>query len=229
MQSASRQSPEVRRAVRNAILSAIVGTAVEWYDYYLYATAAATLFNTLFFPSYDHLTGTLLAYASFAIGFFVRPAGSVLFGRLGDRIGRKKVLIITLLLMGGSTTLMGLLPTYAAIGVWAPVLLCVLRALQGLGSGAEYAGRRADGDRICAAEAPRPLWVAALCRRRARLADVARDVPSVLEPLEGRLRGVGLAHSVPAERGGRAARSRAAQLAQGDADVRGDQAARTPS
>jgi len=140
LQSASRQSPEVRRAVRNAILSAIVGTAVEWYDYYLYATAAATLFNTLFFPSYDHLTGTLLAYASFAIGFFVRPAGSVLFGRLGDRIGRKKVLIITLLLMGGSTTLMGLLPTYAAIGVWAPVLLCVLRALQGLGSGAEYAG-----------------------------------------------------------------------------------------
>lgn len=140
MQSASRQTPAVRRAIRNAILSAIVGTAVEWYDYYLYATAAATLFNKLFFPSYDHLTGTLLAYASFAIGFFVRPAGSVLFGRLGDRIGRKKVLIITLLLMGSATTLMGLLPTYATAGVWAPLLLCVLRALQGLGSGAEYAG-----------------------------------------------------------------------------------------
>ncbi|SAL00553.1 major facilitator transporter [Caballeronia arationis] len=140
MESVSRQSPEVRRAIRNTILSAIVGTAVEWYDYYLYATAAATLFNKLFFPSYDHLTGTLLAYASFAIGFIVRPAGSVIFGRLGDRIGRKAVLIITLLLMGGSTTLMGVLPTYAQIGVWAPVLLCVLRALQGLGSGAEYAG-----------------------------------------------------------------------------------------
>ncbi|WP_233835857.1 MFS transporter [Paraburkholderia sp. ZP32-5] len=121
-------------------MSAIVGTAVEWYDYYLYATAAATLFNHLFFPSFDHLTGTLLAYASFAIGFIVRPAGSVIFGRLGDRIGRKAVLIITLLLMGGSTTLMGLLPTYAAVGVWAPLLLCVLRAAQGLGSGAEYAG-----------------------------------------------------------------------------------------
>jgi metabolite-proton symporter len=140
LESVSRQSPEVRRAIRNTILSAIVGTAVEWYDYYLYATAAATLFNKLFFPSYDHLTGTLLAYASFAIGFIVRPAGSVIFGRLGDRIGRKAVLIITLLLMGGSTTLMGVLPTYAQIGVWAPVLLCVLRALQGLGSGAEYAG-----------------------------------------------------------------------------------------
>jgi MFS family permease len=133
-------TPEIRRAVRNATLSAIVGTAMEWYDYYLYATAAATLFNHLFFPKYDHLTGTLLAYASFAIGFIVRPAGSVIFGRLGDRIGRKAVLIITLLLMGGSTTLMGLLPTYAAVGVWAPLLLCVLRAAQGLGSGAEYAG-----------------------------------------------------------------------------------------
>ena len=133
-------APEIRQAVRNATLSAIVGTAMEWYDYYLYATAAATLFNRLFFPSYDHLTGTLLAYASFAIGFFVRPAGSVIFGRLGDRIGRKAVLIITLLMMGGSTTLMGLLPTYAEVGVWAPLLLCVLRAVQGLGSGAEYAG-----------------------------------------------------------------------------------------
>jgi len=133
-------TPEIRQAVRNATLSAIVGTAMEWYDYYLYATAAATLFNHLFFPKYDHLTGTLLAYASFAIGFFVRPAGSVIFGRLGDRIGRKAVLIITLLMMGGSTTLMGLLPTYATVGVWAPLLLCVLRAVQGLGSGAEYAG-----------------------------------------------------------------------------------------
>ena len=113
---------------------------MEWYDYYLYATAAATLFNKLFFPSYDHLIGTLLAFGSFAIGFFVRPLGSVLFGHLGDRIGRKKVLIITLLLMGGSTTLMGLLPTYAMVGVWAPILLTVLRAFQGLGSGAEYAG-----------------------------------------------------------------------------------------
>lgn len=133
-------TPEVRQAIRSATLSAIVGTAMEWYDYYLYATAAATLFNRLFFPSYDHLTGTLLAYASFAIGFVVRPVGSVIFGRLGDRIGRKSVLVITLLLMGGSTTLMGLLPTYATAGVWAPLLLCLLRAAQGLGSGAEYAG-----------------------------------------------------------------------------------------
>jgi MHS family shikimate/dehydroshikimate transporter-like MFS transporter len=136
----SRPPPDAARALRTTILGAIVGTTVEWYDYYLYATAAATVFNRLFFPTQDPLTGTLLAFATFAIGFFVRPFGSVLFGRLGDRIGRKRVLIVTLLLMGGSTTLMGLLPTYAQAGIVAPVLLSLLRALQGLGSGAEYAG-----------------------------------------------------------------------------------------
>ncbi|WP_410014753.1 MFS transporter [Sodalis sp. C49] len=140
MEQAIAQTPATRQVIRNTILSAIIGTTVEWYDYYLYATAAATLFNTLFFPSFDHLTGTILAFASFSIGFFVRPFGSVLFGYLGDRIGRKKVLVITLLLMGSSTTLMGLLPTYAQAGIAAPILLTLLRALQGLGSGAEYAG-----------------------------------------------------------------------------------------
>jgi len=134
------QTPEVRRAIRTTILSAIIGTAVEWYDYYLYATAAAAIFNKLFFPHYAPLIGTLLSFGSFAIGFLVRPLGSVLFGRLGDRIGRKKVLIITLLLMGGSTTLMGMLPTYASAGIWAPLLLTLLRASQGLGAGPEYAG-----------------------------------------------------------------------------------------
>jgi MHS family shikimate/dehydroshikimate transporter-like MFS transporter len=140
VEKVNRRDPEVRKAVRNATLSAIIGTAVEWYDYYLYATAAGTIFNKLFFPSFDNLTGTLLAYTTFAIGFFVRPLGSVLFGMIGDRLGRKAVLITTLLLMGCSTTAMGLLPTYVAIGIAAPILLCVLRALQGLGSGAEYAG-----------------------------------------------------------------------------------------
>jgi MFS transporter, MHS family, shikimate and dehydroshikimate transport protein len=121
-------------------LSAIVGTAVEWYDFYLYATAAAVIFNKIFFPSYSHLVGTLLAYSTFAIGFFVRPIGGIVFGRLGDRIGRKRVLVITLLLMGASTTMMGLLPTYSQVGIWAPILLALLRAVQGFGSGAEYAG-----------------------------------------------------------------------------------------
>lgn len=134
------ESIEMRRAVRKTLLGAIVGTTVEWYDFYLYATAAATIFNKVFFPTYSALTGTLLAYATFAVGFFVRPIGSIVFGRLGDRIGRKRVLVATLLLMGLSTTLMGLLPTYAQIGIWAPLLLVLLRITQGLGSGAEYAG-----------------------------------------------------------------------------------------
>jgi MFS transporter, MHS family, shikimate and dehydroshikimate transport protein len=134
------ESPEMRRLVRKTLLSTIVGTAVEWYDFYLYATATAVIFNQIFFPSYSHLVGTLLAYATFAIGFFVRPIGSVVFGRLGDRIGRKRVLVITLLMMGGATASIGLLPTYAQIGLWAPILLTILRAIQGLGSGAEYAG-----------------------------------------------------------------------------------------
>jgi len=133
-------SPTMRRVMRTTMLSAVVGTAVEWYDFYLYATASAVIFNRLFFPSYSHLIGTLLAYGTFAIGFFVRPIGGIIFGRLGDRIGRKRVLVITLLLMGGSTTAMGFLPTYSRIGIWAPILLTLLRAVQGLGSGAEYAG-----------------------------------------------------------------------------------------
>jgi len=130
----------MKRLMRTTMLSAIVGTAVEWYDFYLYATAAAVIFNKIFFPSYSHLIGTLLSYSTFAIGFFVRPLGGIFFGRLGDRIGRKRVLIITLLLMGASTTAMGLLPTYSQVGIWAPILLALLRAVQGFGSGAEYAG-----------------------------------------------------------------------------------------
>jgi MHS family shikimate/dehydroshikimate transporter-like MFS transporter len=130
----------MRRLLRTTMLSAIIGTAVEWYDFYLYATAAAVIFNKIFFPSYSHLVGTLLAYSTFAIGFFVRPIGGIVFGRLGDRIGRKRILVITLLLMGASTTAMGLLPTYKQVGIWAPILLALLRAVQGFGSGAEYAG-----------------------------------------------------------------------------------------
>jgi MFS transporter, MHS family, shikimate and dehydroshikimate transport protein len=131
---------EMRRLMRTTMLSAIVGTTVEWYDFYLYATAAAVIFNRLFFPIYSHLIGTLLAYGTFAVGFFARPLGGVFFGRLGDRIGRKRVLVITLLMMGGSTTAMGFLPTYSQVGLWAPILLTMLRFIQGFGSGAEYAG-----------------------------------------------------------------------------------------
>ena len=125
---------------RRAATAAAVGSLVEWYDFGLYGAAAALVFNTYFFVAEDPATGLLLSFATFAVGYFARPFGGVVFGHLGDRIGRKPVMIACLLLMGLSTALIGLLPSYAMIGTAAPVLLVVLRVLQGLGAGAEYAG-----------------------------------------------------------------------------------------
>jgi MFS family permease len=126
--------------VRRAALASAVGTAVEWYDFFIYGTAAALVFNTLFFPEFSELAGTLAAFATYAVGFFARPIGGIIFGNFGDKIGRRTTLLVTLLLMGTATTLIGLLPTYGAIGIWAPILLVALRVLQGLGAGAEYGG-----------------------------------------------------------------------------------------
>ncbi|RGE20372.1 MFS transporter [Leucobacter sp. wl10] len=129
------------RALRQrAVIGSVVGTALEWYDFFLYGTAAALVFNQLFFPSVDPLTGTLLAFGSFAVGFIARPIGAIVFGNYGDRIGRKKVLVITLLIMGVATTLIGLLPTYDGIGALAPILLTILRFAQGFGLGGEWGG-----------------------------------------------------------------------------------------
>ncbi|GAB1827784.1 MFS transporter [Achromobacter xylosoxidans] len=113
---------------------------IEWYDFYIYATAAALVFGKLFFPSATGFYGTLAAFGTFAVGFFARPLGGALFGHIGDRIGRKKSLVITLLMMGSVTVLIGLLPTYASIGVWAPVLLVLLRIVQGVAVGGEWGG-----------------------------------------------------------------------------------------
>lgn len=129
-------TPELKRVV----LGALVGTALEWYDFFIYGTAAALVFNQLFFTDADPAAGTIAAFATFGVGFVVRPLGGVIFGHLGDRIGRRSTLIITTLVMGVSTGLIGLLPTYPAIGVWAPVLLTLLRVCQGLGAGAEFGG-----------------------------------------------------------------------------------------
>jgi metabolite-proton symporter len=120
--------------------ASFVGTAIEWYDYFLYGTAAALVFNQLFFPDFAPLTGTLAAFATFAVGFFARPVGGVVFGHFGDRIGRKTMLVLTLTIMGVATTLIGLMPTYEQIGIWAPLLLVVLRFAQGLGVGGEWGG-----------------------------------------------------------------------------------------
>jgi len=120
--------------------ASFIGAAIEYYDFFLFGTAAALIFGRLFFPGADPLSGTMLAFATFGVGFFARPLGGVIAGHLGDRIGRKKTLVATLLLMGIATTAVGLLPTYDVIGVWAPIALVVLRLCQGLGVGGEWGG-----------------------------------------------------------------------------------------
>jgi metabolite-proton symporter len=127
-------------SVRRVIAASLVGTSLEWYDFFVYGTAAALVFNKLFFPTFDPLVGTLLSFTTFAVGFVARPLGGVVFGHYGDRLGRKNVLVVTLLLMGIATFLIGVMPTYSTIGVWAPLLLVLLRFLQGLGLGGEWGG-----------------------------------------------------------------------------------------
>jgi MFS family permease len=126
-------------ARRVAVASAI-GTTIEWYDFFIYGTAAATVFAPQFFPQVSELAGTLAAFATFGIGFIARPLGGVVMGHFGDRIGRKRMLVWALMLMGGATLGIGLLPTYATIGVWAPVLLVTLRFVQGFALGGEWSG-----------------------------------------------------------------------------------------
>jgi len=125
---------------RKVIVASLIGTSLEWYDFFLYGTASALVFNKLFFPNFDPLVGTLLAFATYAVGFIARPLGGLVFGHFGDRVGRKQVLIVTLLIMGIATFLIDALPTYQAIGVAAPILLVVLRFVQGLGLGGEWGG-----------------------------------------------------------------------------------------
>jgi metabolite-proton symporter len=127
-------------SITQVAIASFIGTAIEWYDFFLYGTAAALIFNRLFFPTFDPLVGTLAAFATYAVGFVARPLGGVVFGHYGDKLGRKAMLSLTLLLMGVATFCIGLLPTYDMIGVWAPALLVVLRVVQGFGIGGEWGG-----------------------------------------------------------------------------------------
>lgn len=129
-----------KKQERRIWLASLVGSSIEWFDYFLYATVAGLVFNQVFFVSEDPTVGLLLSYASLALAFFIRPFGGIIFSHIGDKIGRKKTLIMTLSLMGGATFLMGVLPTYQAIGVTAPILLVSLRLIQGLGIGGEWGG-----------------------------------------------------------------------------------------
>jgi len=126
--------------IRRIVLSSVVGTAIEWYDFFLYATASALIFNQLFFPTFDPTVGTIAAFGTFAVGYLARPLGAVAFGHLGDRVGRKSALVATLTIMGVCTCIIGLLPGYATIGVWAPALLIAMRFCQGLAVGGEWGG-----------------------------------------------------------------------------------------
>jgi metabolite-proton symporter len=122
------------------VLASLAGTTIEWYEFFIYGTAAVLVFDKLFFPSYDDVVGTLLSLSTFALAFVARPIGGALFGHFGDRLGRKSMLVVTLCLMGGATLCIGLLPTYDSIGVAAPILLVLLRVVQGLSLGGEYGG-----------------------------------------------------------------------------------------
>jgi len=136
----SRSDAGAKRTLSSIVLASSIGTIIEWYDFLIYGTAAALVFNTLFFPNIDPLTGTLASLGTYAVGFFARPVGGVLFGHLGDRIGRKVMLMLTMTIMALGTFAVGLLPTYNQIGILAPILLVTLRLLQGIGLGGEWGG-----------------------------------------------------------------------------------------
>lgn len=140
---------------RRVLTASLVGTAVEFYDFYIYATAASLVFGPLFFPSSSPSMQLMASYASFAVAFFARPMGAAVFGHYGDRIGRKSTLVVSLMLMGGSTLAIAFLPTYASIGFWAPLLLCVMRFGQGFGLGGEWGGAA-----LLATENAPPGWKA---------------------------------------------------------------------
>lgn len=129
-----------KKTTWRVLIASLVGSSIEWFDYFLYGTMAALVFNQLFFVNEDPTVGLLLAYASFALSFFIRPFGGIIFSHIGDKIGRKKTLVLTLSLMGAATFAMGILPTYQAIGVAAPIILITLRLIQGLGIGGEWGG-----------------------------------------------------------------------------------------
>ncbi|MFE9822919.1 MFS transporter [Streptomyces sp. NPDC005791] len=140
MSATTATARERTKAANRAGFGAFIGSTIEWFDFYIYGTAAALVFDKVFFPELEGPIGTLVAFATFWVGFLARPIGGIVFGHYGDRLGRKKTLVITLLMMGVSTTAIGLLPGYASIGIAAPILLVCIRMIQGIGLGGEWGG-----------------------------------------------------------------------------------------
>ena len=130
----------ITSAQRWVLLATVLGSIIEWYDFFIYATAAALVFGKLFFPTFDATAGTLASFGTFAVGMFARPVGAFIFGHFGDRVGRKSMLMFTMLMMGLPTIAIGLIPTYESIGVWAAVALVTFRLLQGIALGGEWGG-----------------------------------------------------------------------------------------
>ncbi|KVA10698.1 MFS transporter [Burkholderia latens] len=137
---AAESSADKQPAIRRIAVASVIGTTVEWYDLFIFATASALVFNKVFFPAFDPLVGTLLAFGTFASAYVARIVGAALFGHFGDKVGRKSMLLVSLVMMGVATFTIGLLPDYKAIGVWAPILLLTLRVIQGLALGGEWGG-----------------------------------------------------------------------------------------
>jgi MFS transporter, MHS family, shikimate and dehydroshikimate transport protein len=133
-------APSRKNSIQMVALASLIGTTIEWYDFFLYNTAAALVFNKLFFPTFDPFVGTLLAFSTYAVGFAARPIGGIVIGHYGDKVGRKSMLVLTLMMMGIATCCIGLLPTYNTIGVWAPIILVLLRVVQGFGVGGQWGG-----------------------------------------------------------------------------------------
>lgn len=129
-----------QKEVRRVVLASVVGATIEWYDFFLYGVVAGLVFNKIYFPGHDPYISTLLAYATFAVGFVARPLGGIIFGHFGDKIGRKSMLVLTLMIMGVATVAIGLIPSYESIGIWAPLLLLFFRVMQGIGLGGEWGG-----------------------------------------------------------------------------------------
>src|SRR5437868_6292426 len=129
-----------RQSIRKIALASLIGTTIEWYDFFLYNTAAALVFNKLFFPTFDPFVGTMLAFSTYAVGFAARPIGGIVIGHYGDKVGRKSMLVLTLIMMGLATSCIGLLPSYSVIGPWAAVILVLLRIVQGFGVGGQWGG-----------------------------------------------------------------------------------------
>jgi MFS transporter, MHS family, shikimate and dehydroshikimate transport protein len=139
-QLAASANERAQRPTMKIVLASAFGTVIEWYDFFIYGTAAALVFGKLFFPALDPLISTLAAFSVYAVGYLARPFGGIVFGHFGDRVGRRSMLVLSMLLMGGGTFLVGLLPTYEQIGVLAPLLLVSLRLVQALGLGGEWGG-----------------------------------------------------------------------------------------